>query len=139
MEAKNFLGLGIVAAAGYGLYKVLRPSLALAGLTEPDLKEGTDYEVVNGSGTTNTALKEIKAKEYQLRQMPDKVAEFMRRQQEYVTKNTQTTVPPQNQGHFYGNGLSDKQRAQIAQAGLRHAKEQTAQSGKVINNLGRPE
>ena len=139
MEAKNILGIGLAGAAAYGLYRVLKPALELAGLAEPDLKEGVDYEVTNGTGTTNTALEQIKAKEYQLRQMPDKVAAFMRRQQEYVTQNTQTTVPPKHQGHFYGNGLSDKQRNQIKQAGLRHAFEQTQQAGKIVNDLGRPE
>lgn len=139
MSLTKLFGAAAAVAAGYGLYRVLKPSLELAGLAEPTLKEGVDYDVVNGTGTTNAALQQIKAKEYQLRQMPDKVASFMRKQQEYVTKHTQTTVPPSHQGHFYGNGLSDKQRNQIKQAGLRHAYEQVAQSGKVVNSLGRPE
>lgn len=139
MNLTKLLGAAVAAAAGYGIYRVLKPTLALAGIGQVEPQEGVDYETITGLGVPKTALEQIKAKEYQLRQMPDQVASFMRTQQDYITKNTQTTVPPAHEGHFYGNGLSDKQRNQIAQAGLRYAFEQTRKSGKVINSLGRPE
>lgn len=138
MDGLKLLGLAAIAAAGYGIYKTLRPAMALAGIAGP--VEGKDYETINGLGVTRTALDEIKDKEKQIKQTPGVVERRLRKYQAFITKHAQTDERIPIHKTVTGNGLSDYQRNEITKAGLRHAKEQAMKAGKVVvDGIGRPE
>jgi len=139
MNAAKLIGAGGLVIVGYGVYRLLSTPAFVpsptGGIKEP--VEGKDFEVVRGSGIPDSDLAKIKDKEYQIRQVPGKVAARLRRHVEFMENHmTPNLVAPAVQ--TYGSsGLSDKQLAGIRYADTQHEREKLHGAGKVIGDLGR--
>jgi len=133
------IGYGLLAASIYAAGRLIVKRMEFAGVGE--FVEGVDYESVNGAGTTNLALEQIRDKQSQLRQMPGQIQQMMDGQTAYITKASDRNQQTMPQHNYNGSGLSDYQQNEIKRAALRHGSEVLQGGGQYVRegNFGRPE